>query len=195
VIPRRELTDFKTSEGSINGQQNPIISLYWVCDDTPTKTIISLPSSRLFNLFGRYIQSTLRLETGEQTQRQQSVRLLLVDDDPDDLEMAELFLKRQSDRFSIIGATSAAGGLEYLAENGNFDCVVSDFSMPGMDGIEFLREVRERYPDLPFILYTGQGSEQIAKRAIIDDVTDYVEKDIGTNQYAILADRIWKAIR
>lgn len=195
VIPRGELDEFKTGEDSIEGEQHPMISLFWVCDGQPAKTVVCLPTPRLFNLFGRYIQSTLRLETGEQTERRQSVEVLLVDDDPDDLEMGELFLQRESDRFSITCATSAAGGLEYLAGGGTFDCVVSDFSMPGMNGIEFLREVRDRFPGLPFILYTGQGSEQIAKQAIIDDVTDYVEKDIGTDQYAVLAERIWKAVR
>jgi DNA-binding NtrC family response regulator len=54
--------------------------------------------------------------------------------------------------------------------------------------------VRQRYPDLPFILFTGQGNEEIAKQAILDDVTDYVEKGVGTDQYALLAERIWKAV-
>jgi CheY-like chemotaxis protein/helix-turn-helix protein len=194
VIPRRELTAFKTGKDSVDGEQHPIISLYWTCNKNPAKTVIRLRSLRLFNLFGRYIQSTLRLETDEEKERQQSVDILLVDDDPDDLEMGTLFLNQQSDRFSITCTASAAEGLEHLAQDTGFDCVVSDFSMPGMNGIEFLREVRQQYPYLPFILYTGQGSKQVAKRAIIDDVTDYVKKNIGTNQYAVLADRIWKAV-
>ncbi len=194
VIPRRQLIAFKTGKDSIDGEQHPMISLYWICDKNPAKTVIHLQSLRLFSLFGRYIQSTLRLETDDQKERQQSVNLLLVDDNPHDLEMGTLFLKQQSDRFSIACATSAAEGLEHLAQDTGFDCVVSDFSMPGMNGIEFLQEVRQQYPYLPFILYTGQGSEQIAKQAIIDDVTDYVKKNIGTDQYAVLADRIWKAV-
>ncbi|NPB82132.1 HTR-like protein, partial [Shigella sonnei] len=52
-----------------------------------------------------------------------------------------------------------------------------------------------RYPELPFILYTGQGSEAVAKQAILDDATDYVEKDVGREQYEVLAERIRKAVR
>lgn len=194
VLPRTELTEFKAGKDIINDTQHSLIWLYWVRDGNPSKTTVCFASPRLFNIFGRYIKSTLQLTTDEQTQRQQSVKILLVDDNADDLEMGSLFLKQQSDRFSITCATSAGEGLEHLAGNDTVDCIISDFSMPGMDGIEFLREVRENHPDVPFILYTGQGSEQVAKQAIIDDATDYVEKDIGTDQYTVLAERIWKAV-
>jgi CheY-like chemotaxis protein/helix-turn-helix protein len=194
VIPRERLTDVQTSEGSIGGDQQPVVTLYWVEDDKPVKTVLCLPTPRLFNLFGRYIQSTIRLEQGDNNNRGASVEVLLVDDDPHDLEMGELFLKRQSDGFSLTCTTSAAGGLDNLAENTDIDCIVSDYDMPGTNGIEFLQQVRQRYPNLPFILFTGQGSEEIAKQAILDNVTDYVEKGIGTDQYALLAERIWKAV-
>jgi CheY-like chemotaxis protein/helix-turn-helix protein len=194
VIPREQLTDFQTGEGSIGGDQQPVVTLYWVDDERPLKTALCLPTPRLFNLFGRYIQSTIRLDLGNKDDRQASVEVLLVDDDPHDLEMGELFLKRQSDRFSLTCTTSAAGGLDNLAENDDIDCIVSDYHMPGTNGIEFLQQVRQRYPDLPFILFTGQGNEEIAKQAILDDVTDYVEKGVGTDQYALLAERIWKAV-
>jgi CheY-like chemotaxis protein/helix-turn-helix protein len=194
AIPREQLTDFRTGEESLGGDRQPVVTLYWVDDGHPVKTTLCLPTPRLFNLFGRYVQSTIRLDSGTEDDRQASVEVLLVDDDPHDLEMGELFLKRQSDRFSLTCATSAAGGLDTLAENDGIDCVVSDYEMPGTDGIEFLQQVRQRYPDLPFILFTGQGNEEIAKRAILDDVTDYVEKDVGIDQYALLAERVWKAV-
>jgi PAS domain S-box-containing protein len=62
--------------------------------------------------------------------------------------------------------------------------------MPGMNGIEFLRVIRADYPNLPFILYTGKGSEEVASEAISAGVTDYLQKEGGTDQYAILANRI-----
>jgi DNA-binding NtrC family response regulator len=67
--------------------------------------------------------------------------------------------------------------------------------MPGTDGIEFLQQVRDEHPDLPFILFTGQGSEAVAKQALLSDVTDYVEKGIGTQQYEVLLSRLRKAMR
>jgi PAS domain S-box-containing protein len=70
------------------------------------------------------------------------------------------------------------------------DCVVSDYDMPGQNGIEFLEAVRDDYPDLPFILYTGKGSEEIASDAISAGVTEYLQKESGTDQYTVLANRI-----
>jgi CheY-like chemotaxis protein len=194
VIPRDEVTDFQTGTGAIGGDQQPVVTLYWVEDGRALKTAIGLPTSRRFNLFGRYIQSAVRLEPDEAVEREGPIEVLLVDDNPHDLEMGEVFLKRQSDRLSVTTATSAAAGLKRLAEGENVDCVVSDYDMPGTNGIEFLQQVRQQFPTLPFILFTGQGSEAIAKRAIIDDVTDYAEKGVGTDQYAVLAERILKAV-
>ena len=194
VVPRESVSEFRTGHESLGDDRQAAVTLFWMDDGVPAKTVVCLPTPRLFNLFGRYLQSTARLEPeSDAGDRPRTVGVLLVDDDPDDLEMSELFLKRQSDRFDIERATSAAGGLDYLADN-PADCVVSYFDMPGTDGIEFLQSVRERYPNLPFILFTGQGSERVAKQAIIDDVTDYVEKGVGTNQYAVLAQRIEKAV-
>lgn len=121
------------------------------------------------------------------------IRVLHVDDEPDYADMAAQFLKRHDDRFDIETATSAEEGIDQLAEN-EYDCVVSDFEMPRKNGIEFLRAVREDYPDLPFVLYTGKGSEEVASEAISSGVTDYLQKDSGTSQYEVLANRIRNAV-
>jgi PAS domain S-box-containing protein len=70
------------------------------------------------------------------------------------------------------------------------DCIVSDYEMPGQNGIEFLEAVREDHPDLPFLLYTGKGSEEVASDAVSAGVTDYMQKESGTDQYTVLANRI-----
>jgi PAS domain S-box-containing protein len=119
------------------------------------------------------------------------IRVLHVDDDPDLSDLVADFLEREDERFSVETATSAREGLERLE---GVDCIVSDYEMPGQDGIEFLETVREEYPDLPFILYTGKGSEEVASDAISAGVTDYLEKESGTSQYAILANRITNAV-
>jgi PAS domain S-box-containing protein len=66
--------------------------------------------------------------------------------------------------------------------------------MPGTDGIEFLQAVRRDYPTLPFILFTGRGSEEVASEAISAGVTDYLQKETGTDQYAVLANRVENAV-
>jgi len=102
-------------------------------------------------------------------------------------------LKREDDRFAVETATSASEGLDRLAAD-DFDCIVSDYQMPEQNGIEFLEYIREEYPDLPFILYTGKGSEEVASDAISAGVTDYLQKDGGTTQYTVLANRIRNAV-
>jgi PAS domain S-box len=65
--------------------------------------------------------------------------------------------------------------------------------MPDQNGLEFLRTVRETHPELPFILFTGKGSEEIASEAISAGVTDYLQKR-GSEQYDRLATRIGHAV-
>jgi len=121
------------------------------------------------------------------------IRVLHVDDEPDFADLTATFLKREGDRFTVETATGASDGMDRLAD-AEFDCVVSDYEMPGQDGIEFLETVHEAYPDLPFILFTGRGSEEIASEAISAGVTDYLEKQGGTEQYTVLANRIENAV-
>ncbi|WP_336357669.1 PAS domain S-box protein [Haloarcula sp. CGMCC 1.6347] len=122
-----------------------------------------------------------------------AVRVLHVEDDPEFASMTAAFLSRTDDRFDVISATSASEGLTRLSEE-PIDCVVSDFDMPGQDGIEFLESVRAVDEDLPFILFTGKGSEEVASEAISAGVTDYLQKQQGTDQYTILANRIANAV-
>jgi PAS domain S-box-containing protein len=121
------------------------------------------------------------------------IDVLHVDDDPDFADLAATFLEREDDTFAVETATSADAGLDHLAAN-DVDCIVSDYDMPGRDGLTFLDAVREDHPDLPFILFTGKGNEEIASRAISAGVTDYLQKDRGTGQYAVLANRIRNAV-
>ena len=119
----------------------------------------------------------------------ESVRVLHADSEPDFADLAAMHLEREREAFDVCTATSATEGLDRLAEE-DIDCIVSDYDMPGMDGLDFLEVVREEYPDLPFILFTGRGSEEIASEAISAGVTEYLNKGTGTDQYTVLADRI-----
>ncbi|MDT3436217.1 PAS domain S-box protein [Haloarcula sp. 1CSR25-25] len=122
-----------------------------------------------------------------------AIRVLHVDDDRQYAETTAAFLERTRDEFDIETATSPSEGLSLL-ETETVDCIVSDYDMPGQNGIDFLESVRENYPDLPFILYTGHGSEAVAGDAISAGVTDYLQKSSGTSHYTILANRIANAV-
>jgi len=123
------------------------------------------------------------------TEPMREIHVLHVDDDREFVELAQLMLERESEALSVTVETSAAAGLDRL-DSSPVDCVVSDYDMPGTDGLEFLRAVRERDPDLPFVLFTGKGSEEIASAAVSAGVSDYLQKVTGTDQYAVLANRI-----
>jgi DNA-binding NtrC family response regulator len=116
-----------------------------------------------------------------------------VDDDPNFGGMVSDVLEREDERLEVETATSAADGLEMLADDG-FDCVVSDYDMPGRNGIEFLEAVREEYLALPFILFTAKGSEEIASDAITAGVDEYIQIGTGIEQYTFPANRVANAV-
>lgn len=123
----------------------------------------------------------------------QPITVLHVDDDPDVSQLTATYLERQDDRITVKTAQNASEGLDELSQE-RFDCIVSDYDMPGLNGIEFLQNVRETHGDMPFILYTGKGSEEVASDAVSAGVTDYLQKQHGVQQYTILANRITNAV-
>ncbi len=125
---------------------------------------------------------------------ERNMRILHVDDAADFLDLAAEFLHRENSGMEVTTITDAESALDVL-HRGRIDCVVSDYDMPAINGLQFLRRVREQDGDLPFILFTGKGSEEIASRAISAGVTDYLQKGGGTDQYALLANRIENAVR
>ena len=107
----------------------------------------------------------------------------------------ETFLRQQDDSLEVHGVETGEAALEDIrADNEVVDGVISDYTLPGMDGIELLRDVRDEDESLPFILFTAKGSEEIASDAISAGVTDYLQQDRGTEQYTLLYNRLTNAI-
>jgi GAF domain-containing protein len=121
------------------------------------------------------------------------IRVLHVDDDAAFLDVAATLLERENDRIEVVTATSADEGLERL-DDADIDCIVSDYDMPGLNGIDFFERVRASGDDRPFVLFTGKGSEEVASEAISAGVTDYLQKAPGSEQYEILVNRIVNAV-
>ncbi|SIS04080.1 response regulator [Natronorubrum thiooxidans] len=133
------------------------------------------------------------LEGREEADRHPDVRVLLVDDEPGLAETVGTYVERENDDVTVTTATSTAEAVTTL-EGESFDCIVSDYEMPGISGLDFLKVVREEDASIPFIVFTARGSETIASRAIATGVTDYVQKGPDTDQFDELVGRIRTAV-
>jgi DNA-binding NtrC family response regulator len=111
-------------------------------------------------------------------------RVLLVDDEPGMLFALEALLETRGDE-----AVLARDGAEALTLLDGVDLVITDFAMPGMDGLELLRRIRERDEALPVVLLTAHGSERVAVRAIRSGAYEYVPKPFDVDEMSTLIDR------
>ena len=102
------------------------------------------------------------------------IRVLFVDDEPDLLELGKLFLE-ESGEFSVDTASSAADALDCLNHK-NYEAVVSDYQMPEMDGIGFLKRVRATDTAISFIIFTGRSREEIVIEALNNGADFYLQK-------------------
>ena len=111
-------------------------------------------------------------------------KLLLVDDEPGVLYTLKELLEERGHATVL-----ARSGAEALTKADGVDAVVTDLSMPGMDGLALLRALHERDEALPIILLTAHGSEKIAVKAIKDGAYDYCTKPFDIDEMAAVVER------
>ncbi|ELZ42402.1 bacterio-opsin activator-like transcription regulator [Halorubrum californiense DSM 19288] len=115
--------------------------------------------------------------------------MLCVDGDPEETQRVAAALQGEPEPFHVVTETDPVEALDRLS-SGDIDCLVAGYDLPTMDGVTFLESVRETHGDVPFILFTGSGSEAVASRAISAGVTDYVRSRPGGGGLDALVDRI-----
>ncbi|MEI6293765.1 MAG: PAS domain S-box protein, partial [Methanomicrobiales archaeon] len=102
------------------------------------------------------------------------LRVLYVDDEPALLSIGKIFLEKEGD-FAVDTLTSAGEALEQL-KNGRYDAIVSDYQMPRIDGITFLKKLKASGNTTPFIIFTGRGREEVVIEAFNNGADFYLQK-------------------
>jgi PAS domain S-box-containing protein len=115
--------------------------------------------------------------------------VLHVDDESDLQKSMSERLEGAVERIDVTSVATPAEAIERL-ESEPVNCVVSSYQMSDRDGLELLSQIRDRWPDLPFILYTDHGSEAVAAEAISEDVTEYVQRPGAPEDFEVLAQQI-----
>jgi two-component system sporulation sensor kinase A len=114
--------------------------------------------------------------------------VLHIDDDEQQLEMMKQFLTIIDPSIKVTGESNPCSALKLLDKT-QFDCIVTDYKMPEMTGLELASKIRE-HRNVPIILYTGQGSEEVAEKAFSIGIDDYIRKEIDPSHFQLLAKRI-----
>ena len=117
-----------------------------------------------------------------------SIKVLHVDDDLDLLKITKIIIEKANSDIIFESLDSPLKVHEQI-KSSEYDCIVSDYQMPSMNGIQLADKIRET-SSLPFILYTGQGSEEVASSAFAVGVDDYIRKEANPGHFEVLAKRI-----
>ena len=117
-----------------------------------------------------------------------------VNDDPSMIEISKQILMDIDASFEVDDACCVDEAFRKL-ETGQYDVVVSDYEMPLKNGLECLRMLREQHREIPFILFTGKGREEVAVKALNLGAANYINKNGSPETvYCELADAINKAV-
>lgn len=106
------------------------------------------------------------------------MHILVVDDEHEFLELMTNRLQKRG--FTVAVAPTGEQALEMVGQ-GDFDVMVLDVKMPGIDGIEVLRQVKALKPDLPVLLLTGHASMEAAMTGVETGAVDYLLKPVPIN--------------
>jgi len=138
-------------------------------------------------MFGLSVRSVMSRSSADPT------RVLYVDGDPASAERVADAVEAARERLAVETVASVRAGLDRLADD-EIDCIVSEYDLEGRDGLAFLEAVRAERPDLPFVLFTDEGSEAVAGEAVSAGATDYLRKGADADRAVELAERIEAAV-
>ncbi|MBN2335848.1 response regulator [Candidatus Bathyarchaeota archaeon] len=121
-----------------------------------------------------------------------TISVLHIDDHEEELRFTKLYLENIEPTIMITSTTSPLKGLE-LMKSDDYDCILCDYMMDEIDGLSF-NEIKSKIKDVPSILYTGMGSEEVAEKAFKMGFSDYLRKEMSISQYHVLVNRIKQCV-
>jgi len=110
------------------------------------------------------------------------LRVLIVDDDPALLQALPQTLRLRMSGVTVDTVESAAAALEQISAR-DYDAIVTDIRMPGMDGLTLLAEILARRPDTPTLMITGHGEYDLALRCLRGGAYDLIQKPIDRDRF------------
>lgn len=118
-----------------------------------------------------------------------NIKILWVDDEVELLKPFVMFLENKG--YSLSTASNGSDAIDMVLQN-HFDLVLLDESMPGLDGITTLTEIKKTNPNLPVIMVTKNEEEGIMEKAIASQIADYLIKPVNPNQIIMAIKKIFQ---
>jgi len=135
------------------------------------------------------------LDHEEQTSKEKIMaeRILVVDDELDMLMLLRMIIEEKTS-YEVETTNNPAEGLKMLREK-DYDLVITDLKMPGMDGIELFDELKEIKPDIPVIIMTAYGSLETGDEAMKKGVADFITKPFRKDSILFTINRVLELAR
>ena len=107
-------------------------------------------------------------------------RVLIADDEPDIRNLVSIFLQKNG--YTVFTAKNGREAVGELRQNGEFDLVIMDITMPNMDGLQALKKIREADPSAKVVMCTAMGQESMVVEAIKNGAKDFVVKPFNNER-------------
>ena len=120
-------------------------------------------------------------------------QILIADDEPNIREGVRQFITRRCPEWQVVGAARDGKEALEMAERFLPDCIMTDITMPHVNGLEFLEKIKEELPDAKLLILSGYDDFNYAKQAINIGVEDYLLKPITKN--ALIERRIRLSVK
>ncbi|MCP4640333.1 MAG: response regulator [bacterium] len=116
------------------------------------------------------------------------VRVLVVDDDPDIVDVLTAFLRGQG--YTVDHCSDGSEAMQFL-EAEDYDLLVSDIQMAEMDGLELLQRARERHPHVGIVLMTAYDHEHPRSEAVRGGADEYIAKPFDLKKFSRVFERAY----